>query len=313
METGTNIFIAGGTGFIGQHLLTALKNEGYKARCLVRTKARAAGCMDSGSEAVVGDITDRASLKGALNSIDMVIHLVGIIEDKGDMTFERVHVEGTSNLVDEAKKAGVRRFFYQSALGASLTSSSRYQKTKAEAEEIVKASGIPYTIFRPSLVIGEKDGFTGKLRELVTLGPIVPVPGNGNARFQPIYIDDWVKCFMNIFPDASRITNQESRIYEFGGPEQLTYNELATQLMDEMGIKKSIIHMPMMLAKAGVPFMGISRMLGGLFGRKIPTVTAEQLELLGKDNICDLNSVETLFGFKPITYKEALRRFVKKD
>lgn len=307
------IFVAGGTGFIGQHLLRAFKKNNYKIRCLARSSERAGLCKKTGFDAVIGDITDSQSLKGSLAGIDTVVHLVGIIEDKGDMTFERVHVEGTSNLVDEAKKAGVRRFFYQSALGASLTSPSRYQKTKAEAEEIVKASGIPYTIFRPSLVIGEKDGFTGKLRELVTLGPVVPVPGNGNARFQPIYIDDWIKCFMKILSDAERITNQESRIYEIGGPEQLTYNELATQLMDEMGIKKSIIHMPMMLAKAGIPFMGISQMLGGLFGRKIPTVTAEQLELLGKDNICDLNSVETLFGFEPITYREALRRLIKKD
>lgn len=306
----TSIFIAGGTGFIGQHLLRALAKTDHKIRCLARSSERASLCKKTGFDAVIGDITYSQSLKGSLEGIDTVVHLVGIIEDKGEMTFERVHVGGTSNLVDEAKKAGVKHFFYQSALGASLSSSSRYQKTKAEAEEIVKASGIPYTIFRPSLVIGEKDGFTEKLRELVTLGPVVPVPGDGNARFQPIYIDDWVKCFLNILPDASRFPLPASRIYEFGGPEQLTYNELAARLMDEMGIKKSIIHMPMMLAKAGVPFMGISQKLGGLFGRKIPTVTAEQLELLGKDNICGLNSVETLFGFKPITYREALNRFI---
>ena len=176
---------------------------------------------------------------------------------------------------------------------------------------------MPFTIFRPSLVIGEKDGFTGKLRELVTLGPVVPVPGDGNARFQPIYVEDWVKCFLKIFsddlPPPPFIKGGIGGIYEFGGPEQLTYNELATQLMEEMGIKKSIIHMPMMLAKAGIPFMGISQKLGGLFGRKIPSVTYEQLTLLGIDNVCDMNSVENLFGFKPITYREALRRFIKKD
>jgi hypothetical protein len=78
--------------------------------------------------------------------------------------------------------------------------------------------------------------------------------------------------------------------------------------MDAMGIKKSIVHMPMALAKAGVPFVGLSQKIGGLFGKKVPSVTNEQLSLLGVDNVCALDSVENNFGFKPITYKEALRR-----
>lgn len=302
----TTIFIAGGTGFIGSNLLVALKDRGYKISCLVRTAGRAARCKQAGFEPVLGDITDRESLKGALKGIDMVVHLVGIIEDKGEMTFEKVHVKGTRNLVDEAQLAGVKHFFYQSALGASLASSARYYSTKAEAEEIVKNSGIPYTIFRPSLVIGDKDGFTTKLRELIGLGPVVVVPGDGKAKFQPMYVEDWVKCFLKFLSDS----NHASRIYEFGGPEHLTYNELTAQLMEAMGIKKSIVHMPMFLAKAGVPFIGLSRRLGKAFGRAVPSVTHEQLNLLAKDNVCDIDSIEKNFGFKPLSYKEALKRFI---
>lgn len=305
MKTETTIFIAGGTGFIGQHLLRALKNEGYKTRCLVRTKARATGFIDS-AEAIVGDITDKASLKGALNGIDMVVHLVGIIEDKGDMTFERVHVEGTMALVAEAKVAGVKHFFYQSALGADLKSPARYQSTKAEAEEIVRGSGIHYIIFRPSLVIGKTDGFTEKLKELINLGPVVAVPGNGKARFQPIYIDDWVRCFLSILNNKDAI----GRTYEFGGPEQLTYNEILSQLISAMGLKRNIVHLPLSLVRAGLPFMGLSQKIGKALGKNIPSVTAEQLYLLGTDNICDINSVEKSFGFSPISYKEALKKFI---
>lgn len=302
----TTIFIAGGTGFIGSNLLVALKDKGYEIRCLARTSGRAALCKQEGFEPVTGDITDRESLRGALEGVDMVVHLVGIIEDKGEMTFERVHVEGTGNLVEEAKLAGIKHFFYQSALGASLNSSSRYQKTKAEAEEIVKNSGIPYTIFRPSLVIGDRDSFTWKLKELIGLGPVVIVPGDGKAKFQPIYVEDWVKCFLKILSDA----NHTSRIYEFGGPEHLTYNELTSQLMEAMGIKKSIVHMPMFLAKAGVPFMGLSQRLGKAVGRTVPSVTHEQLNLMARDNICDIDSIEKNFGFKPLKYKEALKKFI---
>lgn len=307
MKTGTNIFIAGGTGFIGQRLLAALKNKGYKTRCLVRTRARTNSGIDSCSEAVAGDITVRESLKGALNSIDMVVHLVGIIEDKGDMTFERVHVEGTRNLAAEAKAAGVKHFFYQSALGADLKSPARYQSTKAEAEEIVRGSGIPYTILRPSLVIGRKDGFTEKLKELINLGPVVIVPGDGKAKFQPIYIDDWVGCFLSIINN----TNAIGKIYEFGGPEHLTYNEILFQLTAAMGLKKKIVHMPMSIVRAGLPFMGLSQKIGKALGKNIPSVTAEQLYLLGADNICEINSVEKNFGFRPLSYNEALKKFIQ--
>lgn len=303
------IFVAGGTGFIGQHLLRALKDSNYRIRCLARTEERAALCRKRGFEAVTGDITNKESLKGALEGIEFVVHLVGIIEEQGEMTFKKVHVEGTRNLVEEAKRSGVKHFFYQSALGASLNSDASYQRTKAEAEEIVKGSGIPYTIFRPSLVIGERDGFTEKLKELVKLGPFVPVPGTGEARFQPIYVGDWIKCFFGILEKEEAL----NKTYEFGGPEYLTYNEMILQLMEVMGIKKPLVHIPLSLAKIGIPFTGLGNKIGRLIGKKIPSVTAEQLMLLGRDNICDLDSVKKLFGFEPIGYKEALRMFIRSD
>lgn len=303
-------FIAGGTGFIGGHLVNALNKGEYACRCLVRTEQRAAICKKAGFEAAIGDITDRESLKGKLNNCDIVVHLVGIIEEKRDMTFQRVHVEGTRNLIDEAKGANIKHIFYQSALGASINSWAKYYRTKAEAEDIVKTSGIPYTIFRPSLVVGRGDGFTEKIKELIRLGPFVPIPGSGNGKFQPLYVEDWVKCFMAVFSDESRVMSRESRIYEFGGPEHLTYNEIVLQLMEAMQIHKPLVHIPVKLIKLSLPFSGISREIGRLLGKKIPAVTGEQLGLLQLDNICDRDSVQRDFGFVPMTYREALKKFI---
>ncbi|MCL4457970.1 MAG: complex I NDUFA9 subunit family protein [Nitrospirae bacterium] len=303
-------FIAGGTGFIGKHLVNAFAAKAYRVRCLVRTEEKARACKSLGFEAGIGDITDRESIRGKLDGCDTVVHLVGIIEEKGDMTFEKVHVEGTKNLVDEAQKAGVKHIFYQSALGASATSWAKYYKTKAEAEEIVKASGIAYTIFRPSLVVGEGDGFTEKLKELVRLGPFVPVSGGGNAKLQPIYVKDWVKCFMTMF-EGSGVKGEGSRVYEFGGPEHLTYNEIVLQLMEVMGISKPVIHIPIKLIKVSLPFYGISKGIGSLLGKKVPSVTSEQLSLLQFDNVCDKDSVERNFGFVPVKYRDALKLFIK--
>lgn len=303
-------FIAGGTGFIGSHLIDALSKGEYAVRCLVRTEDRAKVCKRAGFEVAIGDITDRESLNGKLKGCDLLVHLVGIIEEKGDMTFERVHVEGTRNLIDEAKKAGVRHIFYQSALGASLSSAAKYHRTKAEAEEIVKESGIPYTIFRPSLVVGKGDGFTERIKELISLGPFVPVPGSGNARLQPIYVGDWVKCFLKIFSDGSHITPQASRIYEFGGPEHLTYNEIIIQIMEAMNVNKPLVHLPLGAVKISLPFFSIARGIGNLLGKKIPSATKEQLMLLQSDNICDRDSVKKSFGFTPMTFGEAVKLFI---
>ncbi|MGD0281170.1 MAG: complex I NDUFA9 subunit family protein [Dissulfurispiraceae bacterium] len=298
-------FIAGGTGFIGSHLVSALGAGGMRAICLARSPGKTDICKKAGFDAVIGDITDRESLKGKLYNCDTVVHLVGMIEEKEGISFEKVHVRGTENLVDEAQKAKVKHFFYQSALGASHSSGSRYLKTKAEAEDIVRTSGIPYTIFRPSLVVGDGDAFTAKLMELITLSPVVPVPGDGKAKFQPLYVGDWVKCFVK---GAER-----GGIYELGGPEYLTLNEILSLLMKAMDALRPVIHVPMEMVKLGVPLSKVFQGISGLLGKRIPSITIEQLRLLETDNICDADGVEKHFGFVPVRYKEALKLFVKKQ
>jgi NADH dehydrogenase len=243
---------------------------------------------------VLGDITDRESLRGRLDGAHTVVHLVGIIAERGGQTFESVHVKGTQNLVDEAKRAGVKLFFYQSALGADIRSWAKYQKTKAEAEEIVKSSGIPYLIFRPSLVVGGDDGFISKIRALIEApSPVIPIPGSGRARFQPIYVEDWVRCFLKAIDEPSYIGST----IELGGPEHLTYIELVTAIRDELGSVKPLIHIPLMLVKLSAPLLGVA--------------TYEQIRLLEFDNITEIDSVKRHFGFEPMRFKDALRLFLK--
>ncbi|NOY64931.1 MAG: hypothetical protein GXO97_06020, partial [Nitrospirae bacterium] len=159
-----------------------------------------------------------------------------------------------------------------------------------------------FWIFRPSLIIGPGDGFTENIKELLRLGPVVPVPGSGNARFQPLSIDDWVRAFMKILKDTSAC----NEIYEFGGPGHLTYNEILQIIMKEMGIKKPLVHIPVGLVKAGIPLTYLFRKLG----MKIPPVSAEQLNLLQRDNITDIDSMERLFGFKPEPFEKAIKKAV---
>ena len=207
-------------------------------------------------------------------------------------------MKGTANLVAEAKRAGVRHFFYQSALGAAKTSWSGYLRTKAEAEEMVAQSGLRYTIFRPSLIIGPWDGFTKKIMEILKLSPIVPIPGEGKSKFQPVYIEDWLACVGKV------IENPDSYIstYEIGGPEHLSYREMVEELSRAMGGKKPVMHIPMGLMRFGAAVL--DKILSA------PPVTPDQLRLLQQDNICDLKSIEKNFGFVPRRYADALKEFI---
>jgi len=295
------IFVTGATGFLGSHFIKALQREGHIAKCLVRTPERGTACTALGFNTALGNVTDRGSLKGTLGGVESVAHLVGIIEERGGQTFQKVHYEGTANMVDEAKAAGIKHFIYVSALGADINSPFPYAKTKAQAEAELKSSGIPYTIIRPSLVIGPGGGFVEKMLDLVNApGPFLPVPGSGETKFQPIFVDDLVRCIV------STIGNPEAlgRTYEIGGPEHLSYNDLLRSLTELMGKRKRLLHIPMGLM---MPTVKVLEKLG------ISPVTSDQLGMLSMDNICATDSVEKQFGFKPATYRSALEKSISQQ
>lgn len=292
------IFIAGASGFVGHHLVDHLIARKSDIAGLARSERAAKALASRGCRVVQGDITRPESLRNVLQAGDSVIHLVGIIEERGSATFQSIHVEGTRNLIAEAKRAGVRHFFYQSALGADAGSWSGYLRTKAAAEEIVKASGLPCTIFRPSLIIGPWDGFTKKMMALIRMSPVLPIPGEGRAKFQPIYIKDWLACIDKVLASPGDYPST----YDIGGPEQLAYRQIVAHLAEALNRSRPMISVPMGLMKLS------SSILGAVL--RNPPVTLDQLRLLEQDNICDPDAVERHFGFRPMRYVDALREFI---
>lgn len=292
------IFITGASGFVGGHLLDYLISRGQRVRCLARSEHAGKALAARGAEVISGDVTRPETLQGILQADDFIVHLVGIIAEKRNATFPVIHTNGTANLVAEAQRAGVRHFFYQSALGADRGAWSGYLRTKAEAEEIVRESGIRYTIFRPSLIIGPWDGFTRRLVDMLRLSPLIPLPGEGKAKFQPVYIKDWLTCIGKVIDDPGSFLST----YEIGGPEHISYREMVETLSRVLGRRKPAFTIPMGIMKLGA--LVFETVLSS------PPVTTDQLRLLEQDNISDPASVEKNFGFVPMQYEAALREFL---
>lgn len=294
------ILVVGGTGFVGSHLIGRLRKDGVPVRAVVRSPRKAQALKDLGVEVVAGDIADKASLEAAAAGAERVIHLVGIIQEAPGVTFRGVHVEGTRSLLEAAKKAGVRHFFCQSALGTRPGAKSEYHKTKWEAEELVRASGIPYTILRPSLIYGAGDQFTLRLSELLKISPVMPVIGTGKSKIQPIHIDDVVTCIAKAVASDAYL----NEIYEIGGPEQLTYEEVTAAIAGAMGIRRPMVHVPLFFIK---PMVRLIEMV-----LPKPPVTTDQLIMLQEDNVCGMQDVREAFGVEPVSFREGLKKFIRK-
>lgn len=149
------VLVTGGSGFVGRALISTLVNRSHDVHVLSRSQKQ----LPRGVSGVRGDVTQRASLKPACQGMEAVIHLVGIISEAGNQTYEKVHVGGTRNMLEAAGDCGVRRFIHMSALSTRPNARARYHQTKWQAEELVRASALEWTIFRPSIIYGPEDGF----------------------------------------------------------------------------------------------------------------------------------------------------------
>ncbi|MGR3309139.1 MAG: SDR family oxidoreductase, partial [Candidatus Brocadiales bacterium] len=193
------ILVTGGTGFVGRNIVRKLIQSNQDVRCLVRKTSNLSILDALKVEHSEGDITQPKTLLKATEGIDTVIHLVGIIREGRNATFEKIHAEGTANVVEASKKGGVKKFVHMSALGAGPEAISRYHKTKWQGEEAVRASGLDYVIFRPSIICGGDDEFVNMFAKMIrqtVLTRMMPVIGSGKYKMQPIYVGDVAHCFV---------------------------------------------------------------------------------------------------------------------
>lgn len=292
------VFLTGGTGFVGGHLLQRLLADGHSVRGLMRPGPGGGRLIALSSSthpnwkenfrAGGGDVVTGAGLDAGMEGCEAVIHLVGIIIEKGTNTFESVHHLGTRNVVEAAKRHGIKRFVQMSALGVRADGVAAYQTSKWKGEEEVRNSGIPFCILRPSLIFGPGDGFVTQMMETMRKAPLLrPVPGDGQSKYRPIFIDDVTACFAQALT-AAEATNQT---IDLGGADELSLDQILDEIARCAGVRKPAVHIPM-------PLM----FLGAALAQTVlpnPPVTADQLRMLREGSTCDIEPMKRIFRIEP--------------
>jgi len=219
------------------------------------------------------------------------VHTVAVPTERAQR-FAEVNVAGVAHVVAEARRAGVRRLVHMSALGADPASPYPYLRSKGEGQSLVTGSGIPHVVLRSSLLFGEGDDFFPRLRTSL-LFPIVPVPGDGKARFQPVHVDDIAQALVAALERA-----EISGPHEVGGPDPVSYDEMLEEAMRGLHKRRMTVHVPVPLMKAPAFLMGLVM--------PDPPVTVQQLDLLAVDNTPEPNAMEPVFGIRPRPFRGAL-------
>lgn len=298
------IFVTGASGFVGSAVVDELIRRNYQVKALSHNRTLPAAAVD----AMHGSIFDHDVLEDGIRGCDAVIHLVGIIFERPSkgITFQRVHFEGVKNVVDAAKRAGVKRYVHMSALGTRPDAVSEYHKTKYAAEEYVRASGLEWTIIRPSMIHGPKGEFMQIAAKWArgTAPPFLFMPyfgagafGEGGAGLlQPVYVNDVARAFVDSVENRRTI----GEIYLLGGMQKLTWPQLHKSISSHV-VGKARLALPMPVWQAKL-FAAIG--VGGLLG-----FNRDQVIMSQEDNTCDLSKFKETFGWTPLAFEEALKNY----
>jgi NADH dehydrogenase len=290
------ILVAGGTGFVGTTVVHALRAAELPVRVLARKPERHDQLRAWGCEVVPGDMTDAESLRRAVEGCTAVVHLVALLLGSRE-AFDRVMIQGTRDLVEAAKDAGVTRLVLMSANGAEEGRDlAPYFEAKWEEEQAVKYSGLEHVIFRPSFVFGPDGGLLPQQIRIVRYSPVTPVLGR--HRMQPIWIDD-VAAFFSAALTAEEAAN---RTFELGGPDRLTWADLHALIRRTLGKRRLAFVVPPGLLKAGAT---VGQVLPPFHGARS---AVEMLDF--GDNVCDPQPAIEAYGVRPIGIEEQVRRGV---
>ena len=285
------ILLTGGTGVVGSALLPKLLDAGHEVRCLVRDPRRL-GPERVRVQLSLADLGDPRGLRHAVRGADTVIHLAAAIRDQPPRRIEEVTALGTHRLLRAAEQAGVRRFVFFSALGASDIQRTRFFRAKALAESRVADSELETTIFAPSIVYDRDDAWVTLMRRLALL-PVLPISGRGQAEYEPIWAQDVARAVLaSLHASVGR--------YELAGPERLSYERIARLIAATAGRDKPLLHVPLPFVRSALIW------LRRIFG-DTSFATWEEAELMEVAMVSERGTADVLeLGVDPAPMRSVL-------
>lgn len=322
------ILVTGGTGFVGRETVKQLVEAGHQVRLLVRDPEKISrDGLFKKCELIKGDILDVASLPTAMQGINAVIHLVGIIFEHKGASFEQIHAEGTANLVAAARIAGVPRFLHMSAINTRPTAASNYHQSKWQGELTVRESGLDWTIFQPSVIYGPGDGFVSQFANLMRppfcflTGFSVPSTMDGEVLLQPVHVRDVAAALVRALANEICI----GKTYELGGT-SLNLNDFLTEIAKALNLNPTVVdaslpalpfiapikvaqgYRPVILPVPGLFF----RLVAGLTDllSPLPLLTYDQAVMLEESHYADTSAAEKDLGFKTLPFDEGIREYL---
>jgi uncharacterized protein YbjT (DUF2867 family) len=297
------ILVTGATGFIGRALIRHLVEAGHQVRTLIRPSSRTPNLPRSlPVEVVVSSLNDDRGLRAAMVGVDVIYHLAGSEWRGAYASLMQTDIQGTQSVVRAGVDAGVDRLFFVSHLGADRASAYPVIKAKAIAEEFIRRSGIDYTILRSAVVFGPQDGFTMGLAMLLHALPVVfLVPGDGETLLQPLWVEDLATCMTWALNDDGT----RNQMYELGGPEYLTLNQVLGLVMEKMGIQKRLVHIR-------PPYL---RAITVLLENVLPSlpVSVYWLDYLATNRTCPLDTIPRFFQLMPARMPYRLDYLIGRD
>lgn len=282
------LLLTGATGSVGSRLLPQLLERGDDVRCLVREPRRLGPHRVDVQIALgdLGEMSDPYLVRQALRGVDTVIHLAATIRDQPPHRIEELNGLATVRLLRAAERSGVKRFVFFSALNASVAQRTRFFRAKWLAERAVASSRLETTIFAPSIVYDRSDPWVTLLRRFSFL-PVLPVSGDGKARFEPIWANDAARCVVAALERDGR------QRYELAGPEALSYDEMSDLVSQVAGRPRSLVHLPLPLVRSGLIA------IRSLFGEAV-FATWEEAELMEVPMVSERGTADAEeLGVKP--------------
>lgn len=298
------IVVAGGTGFLGRHIARSLADGGHEVAVLGRSPEKINAIPElGGMRGVRGDVTDPSSLTGALDGAEAVVNAVQfpnhpVEVPRKRLTYDRYDRQGTENLLAAAERSGVEKFVYISGAGADVTSAKTWYRAKGYAEEAIAESSLEWAVLRPSWAYGPEDKALNKFVQIARFSPVIPQLGVAPQLVQPVHVDDIALAVRQIFERWN-----PGKVYEIGGPDVMTMNEIIKTLLDVRGVRRAVVPVPLALAKlATTPLVLLPK----------PPMTPQGIEFAAQDGIVDNTALREELGVDPVPLAEGLARYIKR-